>query len=269
MNENEFDRIKKRGYMVVKDNQLIQKARYDLTALQQKLLCFVISKIKPRDKEFERYTISALEFAELAGIDKRHIYSDFKKMIDELDAKAQWIKIGDDTIKFRIFSEACYNNKQGSISVILNSQLKKYLLELSHNYAMYELWNILSLKSKYSVRLYELFKSYAYQREITTDFDTLKGLLCAEHYKLYSKFKERVLEKSVREINEFTNLSVVYNPQKKGRSHKVSAITFTITEKKSFEAYKAYRQSVARINKKGNQIEGQMSLFEMKEEDFM
>lgn len=260
--------MENQDYLVVKDNDFIQKASYHLTAEQQKLLCFVVSKIKPTDTELEKYTISALDFCELTGVDRRHAYRDFKKMIDDLDAKARWIKMGDDTFKFRVFSEAEYNDKQGSITVMLNSRLKKYLLQLSHNYTMYELWNILSLKSKYSIRLYEIFKSYAYQHQITLDFDTLKELLCAEHYVLFSKFKIRVLDKSVSEINTYTNLCVSYDAIKEGRNHKVKAITFNILQKSSLDAYKAYRRTTDKINEKNGQVKGQLSIFDMTVEDF-
>lgn len=260
--------MEQNAILVVKHNDFIQKASYNLTAAQQKLLCLVISKIKPTDNEFERYTISALDFAELTGVDRRHVYNDFKDMIEALDNKATWIKIGDDTIRFRVFSEAEYNDKQGSITVVLNSRLKKHLLELSHNYTMYELWNVLSLKSKYSIRLYELFKSYSYQHTIELDYEELKSLLCAEHFKLYAKFKERVIDKAIAEINQFTNLEVQYKAIKKGRNHKVESIIFNIRRKQSLEAYTAYIKTVDRINKKTGQVEGQLSLFDMKIDDF-
>ncbi len=120
-----------KSMLVVKENELIQRASYHLTMEEQKLLCYVISKIKPTDKVFEQYTISALDFAEVVGIDKRHAYLDFKKMVDSFDEKKQWIKVGDNNINFRVFSEAEYNEKQGSITVLLNSHLKKYLLDIN------------------------------------------------------------------------------------------------------------------------------------------
>lgn len=258
----------KRDYMVVKENDFIQKASYNLTAEQQKLLAFVISKIKPTDKEFERYTISALDFANLAGIDPKNAYRDFKAMIEALDNKATWIKIGDDTIRFRVFSEGEYNERQGSISVVLNSRLKKYLLELSHNYTSYELWNILSLKSKHSIRLYELFKSYEYQHDKTFDYEELKSLLCVESYKVYSMFLQRVLNPALEEINLLTNLNVTFEPIRKGQHHKTVGIRFLITKKKQLQAYQAYRQTAERINKRNGEFPGQLSLFDLYEDDF-
>ena len=228
------DREKVENQLVVKDNELITRASYNLTMEEQKLLCYVISKIKPTDKEFERYTISAMDFAELCGIDKRHIYRDFKKMVES----------------------------KGSITVVINSGLKKYLLNLQSNYTKYELWNILSLKSKYSIRLYELFRSYSYQKEKEFDVEQIKSLLCAEHYTLYANFKQRVLDKAIAEINEYTDLIVSYKTKQEGKSHRVKSLTFYIKRKQHLELLEAYYKTVDKINKRERQIPGQMSIFD-------
>lgn len=46
-----------RSYLVVKDNALIQKAKYNLTANEQKLVNYVITMIKPGEEEFKKYEI--------------------------------------------------------------------------------------------------------------------------------------------------------------------------------------------------------------------
>ena len=257
-------------YMVVKDNELIQRASYNLTAEQQKFLCYVISKIKMTDQEFQRYEISILDFAQLIGIDKKNAYRDFKRMVDDFNLNSgRWIKINDDVIYFRVFSEAEYNERKGSVTVVLNSRLKKYLLGLGKgHYTQYELWNIISLKKKYSIRLYEIFKSYSYKENIEISVDDLRSLLCCESYEVFAMFKKRILDESVKEINEKTNLNISFDVIKHGKEHKAKSIIFHIKQKRSLEAYKTYMKTVNEINKKNNQIEGQISLFDFKEEDF-
>ena len=254
-----------RKNQVVKDNELIQTASYMLTAEEQKLLCYVISKIKPTDREFTRYTISALDFAEVCGIDKRNVYRDFKKMADGLDEKRRWIKIGDDNVKFGVFSETEYNERRGSITVVLNSRLQKHLLGLidtGAHYTQYELWNVLSLKSKYSVRLYELFRSYSYQHKKEFDIDELRALLCVENYSMFGDFKRRVLDKAIAEINKYTDLKVSFEPVSIGREHRVVGVIFYISKKELNEKMGAYWETVNRINAKNKQIPGQRSIFD-------
>lgn len=249
---------------VAKDNELIQTASYKMTAEEQKLLCYVISKIKPSDKPFQRYTISALDFAEVCGIDKRHVYTDFKEIIDSLDNHSRWIQLGDDTVKFRVFYDASYNERQGSLTVMLNDRLHKHLLnlvEMGGNYTQYELWNVLSLKSKFSIRLYELFRSYAYQSKKEFDLDKLRGLLCVENYAIYAEFKRRVLDKAIEEINQYTDLKVSFKPIHQGKEHKVVSVVFYITRKEQNEKISAYWKTVNRLNKKNGQLPGQMSIF--------
>lgn len=264
MESTELKGIRKN--QVVKDNELIQTASYSLTAEEQKLLCYVISKIKPSDKEFTKYTISAADFAEICGIDKRNVYRDFKRMVDKLDDKSRWIQLGDSTVKFRVFNEPEYNPRQGSITLILNSKLQKYLIGLvdkkGARYTQYELWNILSLKSKYSIRLYELFKSYSYKQKQEFEIDKLRGLLCVENYTLYGDLKRRVLDKAIDEINRCTDLKVSIEPVTKGKEHKTVAVIFHITRKELNEKMGAYWETVNRINAKNKQIQGQYSIFD-------
>lgn len=265
-----MENSKETGYLVVKSNELIQHAVYRLTATEQKFLCFVISKIKPTDTDLTDITVSAADFAELAGIDKRNIYTEFKEMANNLDQKRRWLTLDTgETILFRVFSEIGYNDHNGSLTVRLHSKLKKYLLQIHSNYTEYELWNILSLKSKYAIRLYELFKSYAYQKHTEFEVETLKGLLCCEGYTNFYNLKKRVLDPAIEEINELTNLNVSYTTKKKGKGGKVSDIYFDITQKKSMEAYKAYRKTADRINEKAGNVPGQLSIFDMKKEDFV
>ena len=56
------DLIKSRSAIVAKSNDLIQKSRFSLTAQQQKIVLYLISKITPEDTEFKRYKFSINEF---------------------------------------------------------------------------------------------------------------------------------------------------------------------------------------------------------------
>ena len=110
-----------RSYLVVKDNALIQKAKYNLTANEQKLVNYVITMIKPGEEEFKKYEIRALDFARLCGIDPKNVYRDFRNMIDSIDEKAFWVNIDNRVIKLRWFNEPEYNERKGTISLILDS----------------------------------------------------------------------------------------------------------------------------------------------------
>lgn len=260
-----------RSLLVVKENELIQCASYNLTMEEMKFLCFVISKIKPTDKELQKYTISGSDFAEVCGLDKRNVYRDFKKMAESFDSKTvRCIKFKDEIYPtFRVFSESSYNTSLGTITVMLHSALKKYLLEIGaeSKYTKYELWNIINLKSKYSIRLYELFKSYSYQCEKEFKIDEIKMLLDAEKYKSFGNLKQRVLDGAIKEINILTDLAASYEAKKSGRGGKVTSIVFKIKKKKLDDKMVAYYENIDMINTKNKQCKGQMSMFDPEIED--
>ena len=66
-----------RNHIVVKDNDLV-RARYNLTVNQQKIIAYIISLIKPEDKEMKMYEISISDYCELCGIEKDYFYQDIK-----------------------------------------------------------------------------------------------------------------------------------------------------------------------------------------------
>ena len=256
-----------RNQLVVKDNDLIRKARFNLTVNQQKIIAYLISKIKPTDKELQKYDISIQDFCELCGIDKTYFYSEIKDIVDNLDNKSFWVETESKIFKFRWFSEVEIVKGSGKVNILLNSNIKKYLIDLKQNFTQYELYNILALKGKYSIRLYEYFKSYSFMHEKKIDIDELKKILQAEHYINYKDFRNRVLEKAVKEINEYTDIEVSFNTENKGK--KVIALIFYIQHKQPIDKYISYTKTIEKINKREKQVKGQLSLFDKAEEDFL
>ena len=248
-----------RNHIVVKDNDLV-RARYNLTVNQQKIIAYIISLIKPEDKEMKMYEISISDYCELCGIEKDYFYQDIKDVIDNLDSKSFWVETDQKVFKFRWISEIEIIKRSGKVRLMLNSNLKKYLLDLKEKFTTYELYNILALKSKYSIRMYELFKSYSFQGKIRIDLEELKQLLYAENYKDYRGFRRRVIEPAINEINEFTDLEVSFDPITKGK--KIIALEFTIKRKGTMESAQSYMNTILKINKVNHEIAGQMTLLE-------
>lgn len=238
----------KRAQLVVKHNDLIQKAKYNLSCNQQKFVAYLISLIKPTDKELKPYEISIADFCAMCGIDKTYFYTDFREMVDNMDNKSFWIETEEKVFKFRWFSEVEVIKGSGMVRIRLNSNLTKYLIDLRKNFTPYELYNILAFKSKYSIRLYEEFKSYAYQKNIEIDLEELKESLEATHYTNFKDFRKRVLERAIEEINEYTDLSVDYELRKRGR--KIVAIDFHIEAKAIAERHAAYKNTINKLDSK-------------------
>jgi plasmid replication initiation protein len=91
-------------------------------------------------------------------------------------------------------------------------------------------------KSKYSIALYEL--CCRYKNVGTTGYiqiEKLREMFGVVGYKEYRDFKKRVLDKSITEINKFSDLNVEAVPKKKGK--KIDRIKFIINKNSGIEYF--------------------------------
>ena len=247
--------------LVVKGNGLIQEKRYQLTTTQQKFLAYVISLIKPGDTIDTMYEVHIEDFCNLCGIKKENFYEEFKRMIDKFDESAFWVDTKDELYKFRWFNDTRYIKRSGKVQLYLSRALKDYLIGMLGNFTQYELYNVMSLRSKYAIRLYELFKSYEYQERKRFYLDDLKHLLYAGSYKNFKDFRVRVLEPAIEEINKFTDIEVKYDLFYRGK--KVHEIEFIIERKQPLERWKAFNITKEKIDRLNGQLRGQINIYDI------
>jgi len=225
---------KYREYMIIKSNDLIQKSRFQLSVQEQKIILHVISKIKPNDEDFILQTIKIPDFCKICGIDYESgkNYKNIKDTIKTLADKSVWLTLddGSETL-IRWINKAWINKRSGMIKIRLDDDMKPYLLQLQERFTQYELFYTLAMQSQYSIRVYELLKSYENLNTKTFYIDDLKKILMCEHYIRFPDFKRKVLDISMREINQFSDLSIRYKTIKEGR--RFAKIEFTIKIKKN------------------------------------
>ena len=225
-----------RDYKVVKSNDLIQKSRFLLSLQEQKIILFIISKIKPNDENFFTLNFSIQEFCKVCGIDETNgkNYKNIKDTIKSLSDKSVWLKLENDTETLvRWINKAWISSKSGSIEIRIDDDMKPYLLQLQERFTQYELLYTLAMRSQYSIRLYELLKSYEYQHKKIFDIDELKRLLSAENYIRFPDFKRKVLDIAFRELNDLSDMTVSYRIIKEGR--RFAKIEFSMRIKKELD----------------------------------
>lgn len=254
--DRKIDIATQREYKVVKANEIIQKARYDLTITELKALAYIFSKIKPNDTELQEYTFSIKDYCQVCGIDYQSgkNYESTKKNLKALRDKSFWImdENGNETTvgwlgKVRI------SKGSGKITVKLDEDMQKYVIGLFDNYTQYELLSTLPMKSAYSFRIYELLKSYAFTKRHTFDIDDLKLTLMATNYVNFKDFRKKVLEIAIKEINLYTDLEVSWEPVTKGK--KVIQVKFEIKQRDVWGA-------IASNHRATQELDGQMNLFD-------
>lgn len=254
--DNKIDIAQQRSYIVVKSNELIQKARYDLNISELKTLAYIFSKIKPNDQELQDYTLSIKEYCQVCGIDYKNgaNYIYIKKSIKALRDKSFWLldEKGNEVLVGWL-SKARINKGSGKITVRLDEDIQKYVIGLFDNFTQYELLSTLPMKSNYSFRIYELLKSYAFTKSHTFDIDDLKNKLSATNYVNFKDFRRYVLEVATKEINLYTDIEISWEPVKQGK--KVIQVKFDIRKRDSWGRSLASSRAT-------NQIEGQISLLD-------
>lgn len=225
---------KEQGQLVVKSNDLIQKNRYNLSAQQQKVLLYLISKIKPTDTELLPYNFRIKDFCETCGIDGENgkNYVALKSAIRELNA-CFWIEVDGEETMYNWVKEAKIRRKSGTIVLELDKKLEPYLLQLRENFTSYEIAYVLAMRGKYAIRLYEILKSCAYKGGTEESIDSLKKRLETAMYSDYKNFRVNVIDKAIAEINLCTDLIIAYKPKRTGRN--ITSIAFEINKKETIE----------------------------------
>ena len=225
--------------IVRKSNDLIQNAMYSLTLSQQKLMLHIFAMIKPSDTELPRYEMSIYEFLKLCGVDPHNgsMYKQVKKNIEDIaNAKVQWIRLaGTQKITmFRWLSSATIDEGTGKIVLTLDQSLKPHLIQLKEFYTTMNITYTLPMKSQYSIKIYELCKSYQnlYLEKkkkgepLVWSIETLKKQVdCSASN--WAHVRRTVLDKAKSEINGKTDILFDYAVYEKDRQ-RVIAISVTI-----------------------------------------
>lgn len=214
--------------LVYQHNSLIL-ASYDMSALEQKLFLMLISTIKKDDDKINRTTFRVRDIAETLGITSQSLYRDLPKICANLMKKVIEIKQPDGSWQmFSIISYAKYVSKEGKLILEIHREAEPYLLKLKEMFTVYRLENVLNLKSKYAIRLYQQSKRCLFKGGEIIDLVDFKKILKIEK-KTYDRFDcitSKILKPAIEEINEKTDIEVKYDTIKEGR--KVCALKFEV-----------------------------------------
>lgn len=242
-----------------KSNSLIN-AKGKSSALGLKLFAIGIRRIEQAPDGTLVSHISGQELRELFHRKNGSFYTQIKELIKPTDeTKASlldWRMYIENKEEGRIrginvITEASF--EEGELTLKFNSAIKKDIYGLKGNYGSLNLFSTIMMGSTYSIRFYEIFKSYMDLERARTksegpyvvvyELDELKRTLGiinpaggkdkkAEQFANFSSFRTNVLEKPKKELNslsEYTGLHVEYESIHSGRGAKVVGIRFILT----------------------------------------
>jgi plasmid replication initiation protein len=212
---------------VTKANSLID-ASYKLNVQAQKLVLACLSKIDPRpEKETPKeISLTATEFSNLMGIDKKNAHRELYKAADALFRSTIQLTENNEEVELYWIQEKAKKIKgEGAIRLVWSDKVLKYIGQLKGRFTTYKLRNIANLQSSHSIRLYELLMKFNATGERVIYLDDFKSALgISDKYKEFKILKRDVIAPSVKELNQRSDLIIKFETIKKGRS--VAALSF-------------------------------------------
>ncbi|XZM35096.1 RepB family plasmid replication initiator protein (plasmid) [Clostridium perfringens] len=221
-----------KNYLITHSNSLAY-SKYSLSINAQKIVMILASLVQPNDNGFKEFKFTVKELAEILGVSKENIYKELPKITRELITKLILFKTNDDNfIQGTFLSTAEYKKSNGKVILEFSPKVAPYLLELKRYFSQYKLFTPLSFKSKYSIRLYQIFKANEIKKNFIISLDDLREILNLQQksYESFNRLKERVINTSLEEINK-TDIYVNFETIKTGR--KVTYLKFYIKENKN------------------------------------
>jgi plasmid replication initiation protein len=224
----------------VKDNALINSS-YNLELTEQRLIMLAI--IKARESGLgitadSKLEIHASDYAKLFNVSIDASYKALREAVNNLFNRqfsyiAEYKRTGKTGIvRSRWVSRIFYVDDLALLEITFAPDVVPLVTRLEEHFTSYQAKQIAHLTSKYATRFYELLIAW---REVGKtppieigEFRNRLGLLDDEYTAMHN-FKKRVLEPSINQINEHTDITVTYEQHKKGRV--ISGFSFKLKQK--------------------------------------
>lgn len=241
--------MEKKMDMICQTNALTN-ARYNFTAMEKNVLYVITKKIR------ENYVDGSMPDAN----SKWHNFyvflnpSDFSRIADEnhtARAREALVKLRSKTIEIEdnegnwlcigFINYAKYLPQRKQYVVEISEEIMPHLVELTRCFTAYSLTVVISLKSKYSQRFYELACQYRTAKSFFVHHVELEKMLKMENvYPRISDFKRNVIDVAIHELivayeNNRSDLWLVYEQEGRGKESRYRFWIHTKEEEKEQE----------------------------------
>ncbi|ENV52417.1 replication initiation protein RepM [Acinetobacter guillouiae] len=235
--------------LVVKDNALIN-ASYNLEVTEQRLILLAIINARETGKGItadSKLEIHAHDYASRFDVSNSGAYKALKEAVNNLFDRQFSFKEPDKkgnlgVVRSRWVSRIKYIDDSATLEITFAPDVVPLITRLEQHFTSYQLKQVSQLTSKYAIRLYEFLIAWREVGKVPqieiSDFRNRLGLLESE-YTAMSDFKKRVLEPSIKQINEHTDITVTYEQHKKGRL--ISGFSFKIKQKQQVKQVESNR----------------------------
>lgn len=227
-----FNGLKPTNY-VEKSRQLLLMKQVPFNLGELRVLDTYLSRINARNVDNSTVSFSKDEYEDLMGIERMRPER-LSRYVDSMMGKVVTLPEGDGWRKYVLFTSCrCYwrnDVSQWWIDITCSPEAKKIFFNLkSIGYLRYQLKNILPLKSKDSYLLYMYLRANVFRDKWSVPIDELRETVFRcdkECYQDFKYFRRDILEKSIAEVNEKTDLSFSFFVERNGR--KANKIRFEL-----------------------------------------
>ena len=226
--------------LVVKDNALIN-ASYNLELTEQRLIMLAIINARESGQGItadSKLEIHASDYAKLFNVSIDASYKALREAVNNLFNRqfsyaAEYKRTGKTGIvRSRWVSRIFYVDDLALLEITFAPDVVPLVTRLEEHFTSYQAKQVAHLTSKYATRLYELLIAWREVGKVPQieigEFRNRLGLLDDEYTAMHN-FKKRVLEPSIQQINEHTDINVTYEQHKKGRL--ISGFSFRLKQK--------------------------------------
>lgn len=217
-------------YSVVGNDIIMGKQTMTLQAAR--LIRLVIANVLKEDKDLRTYTCTLTDLAKFFNISQDNLYRDIQKICETLHHSSIYIGTDNPKRPWKLVSWVSMSeyNKDGSLVIRLSEEIKPYVIALKNNYTQYQIKNMLEFNSFYAIRLYEILKcaqGKTESNEVRFSVKQLREMLgCENTLQDFRDFRKRAIEKAIQEINQSSDIYVIPNYIKEGRS--ITTVCFDI-----------------------------------------
>lgn len=284
MEIRETDYNTEKNKVVVRNDfvEAIHPDKMDLKTM--KLFRLAISQCRKLDKELYAYEFKITDLAKITGVDSSNYYKDAETMCINMmqmilkygggDPKKSW--------EMKHIFEACkYDARDGIVTIKLHEDMSELLLRLGKKFTKIPVSDILMMKSKYAIRLYELICEKMMDLRPHADvsvcvqltLEEIRKATGTENKKSYNEvghLKQKILIPAIKDIEaatrkkeheQFTGWKIISRDVKRGR--RVTGFELEIWDRNSYEVVERYKQTGEPIPQSiRDQIDGQLTIYD-------
>ena len=190
-------------------------ARLDWDIMMHRILMVLISQIDSKnDDSFRVQRVPVRRIRDMAQVSQKSIHKEAAEATARLvrEPIEFWSTDKKDYEGYPIFSTCKYKSREGMIEAKFNEDARSYLLQLREHFTQYRLRQAIPLSTPYAIRTYEIAKMIerpGERRSRQIPVGRFRKMFSLENkYGRHSDMRRRVIDPSVEQVNEKTDVDV-------------------------------------------------------------